>query len=187
MDSKIIEMVKAGLKFGKEKIGDIAKKESYTQAAIYLLSFSILLDVLIAFFKGNAGSSGIANLGLGGFNAAVAQLGSLLIGILLSAYIMVFVLRIFNADATFNAILRIYGSAIIWTIIGSVLALLVGGTVAMVVGIVCWLAYNFAVLFGLSGYTKLSLWQSFLSIVLTFIGVFVVMLVYGALAKVIFL
>jgi hypothetical protein len=184
--SQIIDLVKAGLQFSKTEIGAIAEKESYTQAAVSLLSFSVLLDVVIAFFKGNGGSSGIANLQLSGATAAVAQLGSLLIGIVLSAYLMTFVLRLFDVETTFDAILRIYGSAIVWTIIASVItALLGGGVAAMVVGILCWFAYNFAVLFGLAEFTKLPLWKSFASIVLTFIGVFVCILAYGAFLKVI--
>ncbi len=176
---KITKMMTAGLKFSKEEIGAIGKVKSYTQPAVWLIVVSVLIDVVSAFFNGLGGSSGLAGMNLKGANAALAQLGSGLIGTFLSAYIMVFVLRLFKFETAFDAVLRIYGSATVWAIIGSLISVVFSGTIAMAGGILCWLAYNFAVLFGLMGFTKLEWWKSFLSIVLTFIGVFICILLYG--------
>ena len=175
----VIKMMTAGLKFSGAEMAEIAEDKKYTQTAIGLISLSVLIDVVVAFFNGLGGSSGMAGLELTGIGAALAQLGSGLIGTFLSAYIMVFVLRLFKVQTTFDTVLRIYGSAIIWTIIGSLIGLAFSGTIAMVGGIICWLAYNFAVLFGLASFTKLSIWKSFLSIVLTFVGVFVCIILFG--------
>ena len=182
---KFINMIKAGIKFSKSEIGEIAQNGAYTTTAVLLIAFSVLLDTVISYFKGNGGSSGVAGLGLTGINAAIAEVGSLLIGTFLSALIMTFVIRIFKVKPSYNGILRVYGSAIIWTILGSLVGLLLPPNLAMIV-IVFWLAYNFAVLFGLTGYTKIKLWQSFLSIVITFAIVFIIMMPYGMLIEAIF-
>ncbi len=181
-----VKMMLAGLKFNGSEISEIGKDKKYTTTAVYLISFSVLIDVVMAFFNGLGGSSGLAGLELSNVGAALAQLGSGLIGTFLSAYIMVFVLRIFKVETTFDTILRIYGSAVIWTILGSVIGIIFSetiGVIAMVGGIFCWLAYNFAVLFGLTNFTALVMWKSFLSIVLTFAGVFVVIIAYGQMVK----
>ena len=175
----VLKMITAGLKFSGSKIGAVAENKKYTQTAIGLISLSVLIDVVVAFFNGLGGSSGMASMDLIGIGAALAQLGSGLIGTFLSAYIMVFVLRLFKVETSFDAVLRIYGSAVIWTIIGSIIGLIFSGPIAMVGGILSWLAYNFAVLFGLTDFTKLKLGKSFLSIVLTFVGVFVCIILFG--------
>ena len=186
MGNKLVKMIMAGLKFSANEIGEVAEQEDYTSSAILLLSISVLLDTIIAYFRGNGGNSGLAGMGLTGINASIGEFGSALIGTFVSAWIMVYVIRIFKVSPSFNGILRTYGSAIIWTILGSLLGLFVAGVPAMIVGVVLWLAYNFALLFGLMGYTKIAWWKSFLSIVLTFIGVFVVIMVYGMIIGAIF-
>ena len=186
MFSDSLKMIVAGLKFSKSEIGEIGKTEKYTTPAVVLLAISVLLDTVIAYFYGNGGNSGLARMGLTGINAAIGQLGSVLIGTFLSALIMVYVLRIFKTNRPYTGILRVYGSAIIWTILGSLAGLFLGGTPAMIVGVLLWLAYNFAVLFGLTGYTELAIWKSFVSIVLTFIGVFIVMIIYGMIIGAVF-
>ena len=179
---KAINMIMAGLKFSQTEIGKIAKDEKYTSPAIWLISITVLLGAVIALFKGNSGSSGVVRMGLTGINAAIAELGSLLIGTFLSAFIMVYVLRIFKAKASFTGVLRVYGAAIIWTILKLVFGLILPPGVAMI-AILFWLAYNFAVLFGLTGYTGIKLWKSFLSIVITFAIVFIIMMPYGTIIK----
>ncbi len=77
---KSANMVLAGLKFSPSEIGEVAENEKNTIPAVLLISFSVLLGVVIAFFKGNGGSSGLGRMGITGSNAAIAQMGSLLIG-----------------------------------------------------------------------------------------------------------
>jgi hypothetical protein len=184
-EKKDPNLVLAGLKFSTSEIGEASSKEKNTNLAIIMIVISIVIDVAIAYFKGNPGNSGLARMGLTGFNAAIAELGSVLIGTFLSAFIMVYVLRIFKAKATYSGVLRVYGAAIIWTILGSIIGLLLPPNLAMA-GVLFWLAYNFAVMFGLTGYTKIKLWQSFVSIVLTFIVVFIVIILYGMVVGVVF-
>jgi hypothetical protein len=183
--NKVAKMSLAGLKFSKTEIGEIGNAEKYTKPAIWLISLSVILGTVIAFFMGNGGSSGIGRMGLAGFDAAFAELGSLLIGTFLSALIMVYVIRIFKVKPTFNAILRVYGAAIIWTILKDVVGLVLPPSLAML-GVLFWLAFNFAVLFGLMGLTKIKWWQAFLSIVITFAVVFVIMIGYGMMVPVVF-
>ena len=178
-------MIVAGLTFSKTKIGEIAEDEQYTNTAILLVSLAVILGTVIAFFQGNGGSSGVVRLGLTGVSAAIAEMGSLLIGTFLSAYITVYVIRIFKVSPTFTGILRVYGAAIIWTILKSVFGLVLPPGFAMV-AVLFWLAYNFALLFGLTGYTKIKLWQSFLTIVLAFAIVFIVMMPYGMIIEAVF-
>ena len=168
----------AGLKFSKSGISSACNNEKNTQLALILIIFSILLDVVIAFFMGNGGSSGLGRMGLIGFEAAIAESGSVVFGTFLSAFIMVYVIRIFKVKPTYSGILRVYGAAIIWTIIKSLLGLVLPPNFALL-GIVFWLAYNVSVLIGLAGYTKIKIWQSFLSIVITFALIFGVMMAYG--------
>ena len=184
-ESKIISMIMAGLKFSKTEIGKIAKDEKYTNTAITLISIVVLFGAVIALFKGNSGSSGVVRMGLTGITAAIAELGSLVIGTFLSAFVMVYVLRIFKAEATFNGVLRVYGAAIIWTLLKLVFGLILPPGLAMV-AVLFWLAYNFAVLFGLTGYTGIKLWKSFVSIVITFAIIFIIMLPYGSIIKLLF-
>jgi hypothetical protein len=180
--TKAMNMVVAGLSFSKSKIGQICSDEKNTKPAVFLIAFSVILDAAIAFFQGNGGSSGMGRMGLTGLTAAFAEMGSALIGTFLSAFIMVYVIRIFKVKPTFNEILRVYGVAIIWTILGAVVGLILPEGFALA-GVVFWLAYNFSVLFGLAWHTKIKVWQSFLSIVITFIGIFVVVILYGMLIK----
>ncbi len=177
-------MVVAGLKFDKPEIKEIANDEGYTNPAIQLLALLVVLGAIIAFFIGNGGSSGLARMGLKGFGAAVGEFGSLAIGVFLSAYIMVYVIRIFKVKPTYQAILRVYGVAVIWLLLKTVFVAVLPSLA--LAGILFWLAYNFVVLFGLTELTGIKLWQSFLSIVLTFAAVFVIMIVYGMVIKAIF-
>jgi len=182
---KEAKMILAGLKFSKTEIGEVAGKEKYTLPAILLISLSVILGTVIAFFKGNGGSSGIGRMGLTGFDAAIAEFGSLAIGTFLSALIMVYVIRIFKVKPTYNAILRVYGAAIIWTILKLIVGLILPPNLA-ILGVLFWLAFNFAVLFGLVGLTKIKGWQAFLAIVITFAVIFGIMFPYGKLAVSIF-
>ncbi len=177
-EKKEANLILAGLKFNKSELSEVSSNEKNTLPAILLIAFSVIFGVVIAYFKGNGGSSGVGRMGLTGFDAAVAEMGSLLIGTFLSAFIMVFVIRIFKVKPSYTGILRVYGAAIIWTILSSVFDLILPPNFALL-GIAFWLAYNFAVMFGLTGYTKIKLWQSFLSIVITFAVVFAVMMVFG--------
>ena len=182
-------MIMAGLKFSKIEIAEVADNENNTIPAALLISFSVLLGTIIAFYKGNGGSSGLGRMGITGFDAAVAQFGSLVIGTFLSAFIMVWVIRIFKVKPTFSAILRVYGAAISWTILKTFYVLIVPFILDpkfALLGVAFWLSFNFSVLFGLSGYTKIKPWQSFLSIVLTFAVVFTIMIPYGMLIKSLF-
>lgn len=173
-----INLVLAGLQFSKSKIAEACENKKNTTFAVLLIAFSVILDTVLAFLNGNGGSSGLGRMGLTGMSAAIGELGSVLIGTFLSAFIMVYVIRIFKVKPSFEEILRVYGAAIIWTILGTIVGLILPPAFGMV-GILFWLAYNFAVMFGLSGLTKIKLWQAFVSIVLTFAVVFGVMMVYG--------
>jgi len=183
MGNKLVEMLVAGLKFSGDDVKKIANDETYVTPAVILLLLDFLLEAGIAFFKGPGGNSGMARMGLTGFAAALGQGGSAVIGTFIGAYIMVYVLRLFKAESTYTGILRVYGSAIVWTLLGAILGLFLGGGIGMVIGIGAWLAYNFAVLFGLTGYTGIKLWKSFLAIVLTFIGVFILTILYSMIFK----
>lgn len=185
-EKKEANLILAGLKFNQSELGDACSNEKNTTLAVVMIVLAVVIDVAIAYFKGNPGNSGLARMGLTGVNAAIAELGSVLIGTFVSAFIMVYVIRIFKVKPTYSDILRVYGAAIIWTILGLIIGLLLPSKLAMVAGVLFWLAYNFAVLFALTGLTKIKLWQSFVSIVLTFVGVFVVVIVYGMLVGAVF-
>ena len=184
-DKNEVYLIMAGLKFSKSEIGSACNNKKNTIPAVLLIAFSVILGVVIAYFKGNGGSSGVGRMGLTGFDAAIVQLGSLLIGTFLSAFIMVYVIRVFKVKPSYDGILIVYGSAIIWIILKSVFGLILSPNFALL-GVAFWLAFNFSVLFGLAGYTKIKIWQSFLSIVLTFAVVFVIMIPYGMIVKAIF-
>ena len=177
---EIVNMIMAGIKFNKTEIGEVASAKKNTNVAVLLIAFSVILDTVIAFFQGNGGSSGLGRMGLAGFEAGIAELGSALIGTFLSAFIMVYVIRIFKAKPSFDEILRVYGVAIIWSILGALVGLILPPNLSMLT-IVFWLVFNFSVLFGLSWHTKIKVWQSFLSIVLTFAVIFGVMMLYGVI------
>ena len=104
---------------------------------------------------------------------------------------MTFIIRAFKVKITYPETLRLYGAAIIWTILGAVFSLILNlgvdlGVVGMIVGIGLWLAYNFALMFGLAAYSKIKIWQAFLTIVLTFIVVFVSIILYGVIFGAVF-
>ena len=186
----IVRVIMAGLKFKGAEIAEVAGNEEDTQPAMILIGFSVLLGTVLALIFGNGGSSGVGRMGLTGVTAAIVELGSLLIGTFLSAYIMTFVIRIFKVTLTYNEVLRIYGAAAIWTILkmffGLIVDVVAPGSMIGMGGVLFWLAYNFAVLFGLTAYTKINGWKSFLSIVLTFAGIFIIMLPYGSIAGALF-
>ena len=179
-DAKETNLVVAGLKFSKSEIGIACNNEKNTTLAVGLLAFSVILSTVIAYIYGNGGSSGVGRMGLTGVDAAIAELGSVLAGTFLSAFIMVYVIRIFKVELTYAGMLRLYGAAIIWTILGTIAGLILPEELAMA-GVLFWLAYNFSLMFGMTGYAKIKLWQAFLTIVLTFVVVFVVMILYGML------
>ena len=179
-DTEEANLVMAGLKFSKSEIGEACNNKQNTALAVGLLAFSAILGIIIAFIYGNGGSSGVGRMGLTGSDAAIAEAGSLLAGTFLSAFIMVYVIRIFKVKPSYRGILRVYGAAIIWTIIGTIVGLMLPEEFSLA-GVLFWLAYNFALMFGLTGYLKIKLWQSFLTIVITFAVVFGVMILYGML------
>jgi len=189
-DKKEVNLIVAGLKFNKSELDKACSNEKNTTLAVSLIAFSVILGTVVAFIYGNGGSSGVGRMGLTGSEAAIAEMGSLLIGTFLSAFIMVFVIRIFKVRPSYAGILRVYGAAIIWTILKSVVGLIISIAALpekfALVGIVFWLAYNFSVMFGLAGYTKIKIWQAFLNIVLTFAVVFGVMILYGEIIKAVF-
>ena len=173
-------MIMAGLKFSKSEMADVAGKEKYTTPAVLLMAFSVLFATVLAFFNGNGGNSGFGRDGFIGGQAAIAEFGSAAIGTFLSAFVMIYVIRIYKVKLTYPETLRLYGAAIIWTILGTVFGLIPNlGVVGMVVGIALWLAYNFSLMFGIAGYTSIKLLQAFLTIVMTFVAVFVVIILYG--------
>lgn len=176
-------MVMAGLKFSKSEIAEVASKEKNTMVAVSLIAFSVLFDTVLAFINGNGGSSGFGRMGLVGWQAAIAEFGSAAIGTFLSAFAMIYVIRIFKAKITYAESLRLYGAAIIWTILGAIFGLIPGFGM---VGILFWLAYNVSLMFGITGYTKIKMWESFLTIVLTFAAIFVVIMLYGMVIGAVF-
>ncbi|MCK5520860.1 MAG: hypothetical protein KAI81_07090, partial [Candidatus Marinimicrobia bacterium] len=139
---KEANLILAGLKFSKTDISEAANNEKNTTLAVSLIAFSVLLGVVIAFFKGNGGSSGVGRMGITGIDAALVQFGSLVIGTFLSAYIMVYVIRLFKVSPSYRGLLRIYGAAIIYTILKSVAGLVLPPNLAML-GVLFWLAFNF--------------------------------------------
>ena len=186
----VVKLMMAGLKFKGAGIAEVAGDEENTNPATMLIGFSVLLGTVLALIFGNGGSSGVGRMGLTGMTAAMVELGSLLIGTFLSAYIMTFVIRIFKVTLTYNEVLRIYGAAIIWTILkmlfGLIIDIVAPGSMIGMGGVLFWLAYNFAVLFGLTAYARINGWKSFLSIVLTFAVVFIIMLPYGSIVGALF-
>ena len=184
-ETKEANLIVAGLKFSGSDIAAACSNEKNTTLAAGLMAFSVLLGTVIAFIYGNGGSSGVGRMGLEGSAAAIAEFGSLLAGTFLSAFIMVYVIRIFKVTLTYAEVLRLYGAAIIWTIlsvfVGLIITVLSLPEKFAMVGVLFWLAYNFSLMFGIAGYTKLKLWKAFLAIVITFAVVFVIMIIYGML------
>jgi len=186
-EKKEANLVVAGLKFNGSEMGEACRQEKNTQVAITLLAFSVLLATVLAFIYGNGGNSGFGRSGYIGWTAAIAEFGSSMIGTFFSAYVMIYVIRIYKVKITYPETLRLYGAAIIWTILGALFGLLPNlGVVGMVVGIALWLAYNFSLMFGVAGYTKIKIWQAFLTIVLTFVVVFIAIILYGVVISAIF-
>ncbi|MEN8173833.1 MAG: YIP1 family protein [Chloroflexota bacterium] len=181
-----LKLFMAGLKFSKSEMAEECSKEKNTNPAVLMIALSVILGTVIAFFKGNGGSSGFGRMGLTGMDAAIAEFGSLVIGSFLSALIMVYVIRIFKVKPSYAEIIRVYGAATTWTVIKIILLGLILPASFGMLGIAFWLAYNFSVMFGLTGLTKIKLWQSFISIVLTFAVVFGIMMLYGVIVGSIF-
>ncbi len=175
-----MNMVVAGLKFSKTEIGEAGNDEKNTLPAVILISISVLFNTIVAYFMGNGGSGGFGNSGYTGFNAAIAALGSDLIGTLLSALILSLVLRIFKVKPTFIGTFRVYGAVIIWSIIGGIVGLFLPESLSML-SIAFWLAFNVALMFGLMGFTDVKWWQAFLSIAITFAVTFLVSMLYGVI------
>ena len=182
-EKKEENLILAGLSFNKDKIAAACSDEKNTMLAIGLIAFSVLFDTVLAFINGNGGSSGFGRMGLTGGNAAIAEFGSAAVGTFLSAFVMIYVIRIFKVGITYTESLRLYGAAMIWTILGAIFGLIPGFGM---IGIVFWLAFNFSLMFGIAGYTKLKLGQALLTIVLTFAAVFVVIILYGMVIGAIF-
>ncbi|OQY33564.1 MAG: hypothetical protein B6I38_03450 [Anaerolineaceae bacterium 4572_5.1] len=186
-EKKETNLVMAGLSFSKTKIAEACSNEKNTTLAIALIAFSVLFATVLAFFNGNGGNSGFGRDGYIGWQAAIAEFGSATIGTFLSAFIMIYVIRIYKVKLTYPETLRLYGAAIIWTILGTIFGLIPNlGVIGMAVGIALWLAYNFSLMFGIAGYTKIKLGQAFLTIVLTFIAVFIVIILYGMVIGTVF-
>lgn len=190
-ESKETNLVISGLKFSGSEMAEACAEEKNTQLAIGLLAFSVLFATVLAFFYGNGGNSGFGRDGYMGWQAALAEFGSAALGTFFSAYVMTFTARAFKVKITYPETLRLYGAAIIWTIIGTVLSLILNlglnlGIVGMIAGIGLWLAYNFALMFGLAAYTKIVLWKAFLTIILTFIVVFIAIILYGVIFGAVF-
>jgi hypothetical protein len=190
-EKKETNLVVAGLKFSGSEMAEASRDEKNTQLAIGLLAFSVLFATVLAFFYGNAGNSGFGRDGYMGWQAAIAEFGSSMLGTFLSAYVMTFTIRAFKVKLAYPETLRLYGAAIIWTILGTVFSLILNlgvdlGIVGMIAGIGLWLAYNFALMFGVAAYTKIKLWKAFLTIILTFVIVFIAIILYGVIFGAIF-
>ena len=186
-EKKEASLVMAGLSFSKTKMAEACKNENNTNLAVALIAFSVLFATVLAFFNGNGGNSGFGRDGFIGVQAAIAEFGSAAIGTFLSAFVMIYVIRIYKVKLTYPETLRLYGAAIIWTILGTVFGLIPNlGVIGMVVGIGLWLAYNFSLMFGIAGYTNIKPLQAFLTIVMTFVAVFVVIILYGVVIGLIF-
>ncbi len=180
--NKTVRLLLAGLKFDRQDLGALGRDAAYQGAAVAWLLALAAWGGLAAFFHGNSGSSGVVRMGLSGGSAALAEAGSLLISTFVSAWVMTWVLRLFRARPAYDGVLRVYAAATVWTAVKYALLLaLPGGSTAL--AILCWLAYNFALWFGLTALTELRYWQTFLGIVLTFLAGFVLMLLYGALLQ----
>ncbi len=184
----LVSMMLAGLKFSRKDMGEVGKNEEDTIPAVLMILISVLFGTTVAFFKGNGGSSGFANLELTGFNAAIAEFGGLLVGTFVFAIILALVMRIFKAKPGIVGTFRVWGAAIIWSIIGDIVGLLLGWLLPdfAMLSIVFWLLFNIALMIGMVGYTDAKYWQSFLSIVIAFAIIFGVTMLYGMLVGMIF-
>ncbi len=181
-----VNMVLAGLKFNKSEIGSVGKNEKDTFPAVLLILLYVLFGAIVAFFLGNG--KNLAGLGLIGFPAAIAELGSVLIGAFVSAIILALVMRIFKVKPSIVGTIRVWGAVIIWSIIGGIVGLLLKiflPDLAML-SIVFWLVFNVALMIGMTGYTEAKYWQSFLGIVITFAVNFGVSMLYGIVLGIIF-
>ncbi|MHA1718833.1 MAG: hypothetical protein ACTSWX_14955 [Promethearchaeota archaeon] len=177
------KMIFSGLKFSKQEMGEVGKEEKNTFPAIILILIEVIIVSVIAYFRGNGGSSGISGLHLTGFNAAIGEFGSALIGTFLYAVILTFIMYIFKVKPSVGGIIRVWGAAVIWTIIGDLIGLLLAlylPKLAML-SLVFWLLFNIALMIGIVGYTEAKYWQSFLGIVITFMINFGIIMLYGML------
>ncbi len=177
------EVLISGLKLNRGTSSEIAKDESNTMLAWIIISVMILLESIMAFFSGNPGNSGYAGLAQTGVIAVFLQILSGLVGYIFQTYMLYIVVnKLFRGEGTFNGILILFASAMIWNYIGFIIGLVFDN---MFIGILIWLIFNFALLFGLIGYTKLVAWKSFLSIVIAFAVSFIGLVVTGIIIKMI--
>ena len=183
-----LNMILAGLKFSRKDIGEVGNNEKDTIPALIMIIINVLLASVLAFFFGNGGAGGFSGLGLTGFDAAIAELGSGLIGTFFNVIILALVMRIFKVKPTIVGTLRVWGTVVIWSIIGDIVGLFLKLFLPNLgmLSIVFWLLFNIALMIGLTGYTEAKYWQSFLGIVITFAIIFVIMLGYGILLELIF-
>lgn len=181
-------LILAGLKFSRSEIGEVGNNEKDTIPALIMIFINVLLASVLAFFLGNGGSGGFSDLGLTGINAAIAELGSGLIGVFVYAIILALVMRIFKVKPTIIGTIRVWGAVVIWSIIGDIVGLFLTLFLPSfsMLSILFWLIFNIALMIGMTGYTEAKYWQSFLGIVITFIVIFGIMLGYGIILGLIF-
>ena len=176
MGTRMMHLIRAGLTFAGRALAGYASRGEYRAAAVAWLLFYIVVEAVIAYFRGNSGDSGLARLGLQGWQAAWAQAGSMAIGTFGSAWLMGWVLRLFRSRTEYGGLLCLYAGAITWSLLGDLAGLLLPGVVW--VGVIAWLLYNLALLLGLMHYARVRWWQALVSIVITFFLVFGVLLAY---------
>lgn len=174
-------LAQAGLTFRGRQMRRAAHEAASLAPALAWLVLYIALEAVVAYFRGNSGDSGLARMGLQGLAAALAQAGSMAIGTFGSAWVMQGVLRLFKARVPYRGLLVVYAAAVVWSVLGTLVGLLLPS--AVWVGVLFWLLYNLALLVGLRAYAQVRLWQAFAAIVVTFLLIFVVMLGYGALVQ----
>lgn len=181
-------LILAGLKFSRKEIGEVGNNEKDTIPALVMIIISVLLASVLAFFFGNGGSGGFSGLGLTGISAAIAELGSGLIGVFFNVIILALVMRIFKVKPTILGTFRVWGAVVIWSIIGDIVSIFLTLFLPSfgMLSILFWLLFNIALMIGLTGYTEAKYWQSFLGIVITFAVIFGIMMVYGIILALIF-
>ena len=182
-------LILAGLKFSRSEIGEVGNNEKDTIPALIMIFINVLLASVLAFFFGNGGSGGFSDLELTGFDAAIAELGSGLIGVFVYVIILALVMRLFKVKPTIVGTLRVWGAVVIWSIIGDIVGLLLTlflPSLSMA-SILFWLLFNIALMIGMTGYSEAKYWQSFLGIVITFAVIFGIMMLYGIVIALIFI
>lgn len=181
-------LILAGLKFSRKDIGEVGNNEKDMIPVLIMIFINVLLASVLAFFFENGGSGGFSDLGLTGINAAIAELGSGLIGVFFKVIILALVMRIFKVKPTIVGTLRVWGACVIWSIIGDIVGLFLTLFLPSLgmLSILFWLLFSIALMIGLTCYTEAKYWQSLLSIVIAFAVIFGIMMGYGKLLELIF-